>query len=81
MKRLSKKLVTMCGIGLCAMTLAVTLDMPVYASEGTPAEVSEDEGRSTNLTWYYKEFDGVMMMRLYNHTTGEWETDWIPAVG
>ena len=51
--------------------------MTAYASEIPTVE--ENEGRSTNLTWYYKEIDGVWYMRLWNHTTQQWESDWIPV--
>ncbi len=71
----------MCGIALCAMTLTMAVELPVYASTGEAAAASENDTRATNLEWFYKEFDGVMMMRLYNHSTGEWMTDWVPAVG
>lgn len=79
MKGLSKKLGVMCGIGLCSMMLFVANDMEVSAAE-TDDVVETDDSRATNLEWIYKYINGVEYMRLYNHTTGEWLTDWIPAV-
>lgn len=78
MKSLSRKIGLLCGLGLCAMATFAGNSITVSAS--VPAEVETySEERSTILQWIYKEFDGVMYMRLYNHSTGEWETDWIPA--
>ena len=77
MNKIGKKIRLFCGIGLCAITLLATSDINVYASEAVVVE--ENETRSTNLEWFYKEVDGVMYMRLYNHSTGEWETDWMVA--
>lgn len=77
MKSLGKKLGVFCGLVLCGMLVFTTGGMTVCASEITAVE--ENEGRSTNLTWYYKEIDGVLYMRLWNHTTQQWVTDWILA--
>lgn len=54
--------------------------MTVCASEAAGVEAYA-ESRSTVLEWVYATIDGQLMMRLYNHSTGEWETDWVPAVG
>lgn len=78
MKRLSRKIGLLCGISLCAMVVLAGSSMPVYASEAVVAETN-DNARSTILEWVYKYIDGVLMMRLYNHSTGEWVGDWIPA--
>ena len=79
MKRYIKKI----GLGISAVACVCMLwgagEMPVYAS----GEVNnqEENGRATNLEWYYKYIDGELMMRLWNHTTQQWITDWVPAVG
>ncbi len=78
MKKMSKKLGMFCGMVLCGMLVFATGDMTVCASE-IPV-VEDNEGRAANLTWYYKEIDGEMYMRLWNHATQQWVTDWIPAV-
>lgn len=78
MKRLSKKLGVFCGMALCGMLVFSAGDITAYASEVPTVE--ENEGRSSNLTWYYKEIDGVLYMRLWNHATQQWVGDWIPAV-
>ena len=79
MKRLSKKIGLLCGMSLCATMLFVANSVEAFASEAVAVEDTNDT-RATNLEWYYKEIDGEMYMRLYNHSTGEWLTDWIPAV-
>lgn len=78
-KRLSKKFGVLCGISLCAMMFFATGSMEVCAAEDDTT-VETDGTQATNLEWIYKYIDGVEYMRLYNHTTGEWLTDWIPAV-
>lgn len=78
MKIFSKKIGVLCGMALCATLFFGVNEFTVVASEGEAVETSD--ARSTNLEWIYKEFDGVMLMRLWNHTTQEWLTDWIPAV-
>lgn len=79
MKRFSKRIGVLCGIALCAMMLFAVNDVNVYANEVETVE-ENIEGRSTNLQWFYTYIDGVKYMRLYNHNTGQWLTDWIPAV-
>ncbi len=79
MKGISKKFGLICGLCLCTAVCFAGNSVTVYASEA--ATVAEDEGRSTNLEWVYKYIDGVLMMRLWNHSTQQWETDWVPAVG
>lgn len=79
MKRFIKKVTLLCGISCCAMMLFTVNNMSVYASTASAAEESTVEPRYTNLEWVYKYIDGVLMMRLYNHSTGEWVGDWIPA--
>lgn len=76
MKKLTKKIGLLCGLVLC-LSLFVP---PVNASAEAPAEINEEDStRSTNLTWVYAYVDGVYCMRLYNHSTGQWVTDWIPV--
>ena len=78
MKRLSKKIAVLCGITLCALLVFTTNGLTVAASGNDVVETND--ARSTNLEWIYKEINGEMYMRLWNHSTGQWATDWIPAV-
>ncbi|MBR4083065.1 MAG: hypothetical protein IKK33_02145 [Lachnospiraceae bacterium] len=80
MKKNSKRLAMLGLAGVCALSVLAGSSIPVYASEKLEL-ASEGETRSTNMEWYYKYFDGVLMMRLWNHSTQEWVTDWVPAVG
>ncbi len=80
MKRKSKRLVMFGLVGVCALSVLAGSSMSVYAEE-KPEVASEGDSRSTNMEWYYKYIDGVLMMRLWNHTTQQWVTDWVPAVG
>lgn len=80
MKGISKKIGLVCGLCLCAAVCFAGNSVTVCASEAVIAAESK-EGRSTNLEWVYKYIDGVLMMRLWNHSTQQWETDWVPAVG
>ena len=78
MKRLGKKMALFCSVAVCSMMLFAVNDMNVCASEDAGVETYA-ETRSTNLEWVYATIDGVLYMRLYNHSTGEWLTDWILA--
>ena len=79
MKKFGKKIGLLCGMSLCMATLFTVSGMEVFASEKVIVDEAEDT-KATNLEWIYKEINGEMYMRLYNHSTGEWLTDWIPAV-
>ena len=48
------------------------------AALGETEVVSEDvEGRAYIKEWVYKVENNKLYKRLYNYTTGRWETDWI----
>lgn len=79
MKRLSKKIGLWCALSLCAMVVFAGNNMAVCASPATGAE-TYGEARADVLEWVYATIDGQLMMRLYNHSTGQWVTDWVPAV-
>ncbi len=79
MKKFRRKLIVLSGVMACTMLLFVSNNIEVCAAEDV-ATTDESGNRATNLEWFYKEINGEMYMRLYNHTTGEWLTDWIPAV-
>lgn len=80
MKRLSKKVGLICGLSLCAMAVLAGNNITVCASPAAEVE-TDNEGRAAVLEWVYATIDGQLMMRLYNHATGQWVTDWVPAVG
>ncbi len=77
MKRFSKKLGLFCALAVSVMTVFCTTTIEVKAAN--PVEEEGIAPCSTNLSWVYATINGVYCMRLYNHTTGEWETDWIPV--
>jgi len=61
------------GIILCSLAVLLTPAMSIttYASNG-------DIELCTNFReWVYKIMDGKMYKRLYNASTGLYETDWI----
>lgn len=35
--------------------------------------------RAHSYAWIYQTINGVMYKRLYNKTTGEWASDWMPV--
>lgn len=35
--------------------------------------------RAYSYVWYYKTVNGILYKRLYNETTEEWASAWIPA--
>lgn len=80
MKNKMKKMVAVSSILVCAGLLWCNNGMLVQAKEVVGTE-REDNSRSTNLEWIYAMINGERYMRLWNHTTQEWVTDWVPAVG
>lgn len=52
---------------------AVMMQEEVYASE-------EIQPRTDIKEWRYKVIDGHLYKRLFNASTGRWETDWIFVV-
>ncbi len=62
------------GIILCAIAL---LASPVSTIVSYAAEPGDIELCTEYREWLYKIEDGKMYKRLYNRSTGLWETDWI----
>lgn len=80
MKSRMKRLAMLGLVVACSLSISLGYSVQVQASEELGL-ASEEDSRSTNMEWYYKYIDGVLMMRLWNHTTQQWVTDWVPAVG
>lgn len=47
------------------------------SSKQSNAVASEVEARTDITGWRYQVIDGHLYKRLYNYSTGRWETDWI----
>ena len=80
MKRTIRKMGLAVCIMVCTFTLWGVQKVDVCANDVEGTTLAREE-KSTNLEWYYKYFDGVLYMRLWNHTMQQWITDWVPAVG
>lgn len=68
----------------CALAMMglMTLTAPVISTQNASmfvvmAEANEIETRDFIYEWRYKVIDGHFYKRLFNRTTGQWETDWI----
>ncbi len=56
-------------ISVCAEEAIVVEDSNVDATDA--------ETWSSKTGWVYKVIDGHLYKRLYNYSTGRWESDWI----
>lgn len=72
------------SIFMCMFALlgVVTISSPAMALQPTVigADQSEAMGsqpRTDIKEWRYKVMNGNLYKRLYNYSTGHWETDWI----
>lgn len=70
--------VLMCALAAMGIT---TLSSPVIFAQNVAVPMAEEgttiQPRDYIYEWYYKVIDGHLYKRLYNATSGEWETDWI----
>ena len=73
-KTLRNKIKLCIGMMLCAVAVLATpiTTIVTYASESGDIETCADFRE-----WLYKIEDGKLYKRLYNRSTGLWETDWI----
>ena len=73
-KRVWNKIKIYLGLFICSVAIifSPTATISTYASEATNVEV-----RTDYREWRYKIEDGKLYKRLYNASTGLWETDWI----
>ncbi|MCM1101306.1 MAG: hypothetical protein NC079_04265 [Clostridium sp.] len=73
------RIVMTLGAACCALTMIIT---PVQAAalDAAPAAVKEDPGiepQAAIKEWIPKIENGKLYKRLFNHSTGHWEGDWI----
>lgn len=61
-------------IALCAFSF---LSSPMVTLTAYATEANEVDPRTDYREWYFKIEDGKLYKRLYNASTGLWETDWI----
>ena len=78
-KKNGKKLCVAVMVGISVLMSPVT---SVYAEEGiVPVNLSSTETgietRTPKIDWVYKVINGHVYKRLYNYSTGRWESDWI----
>lgn len=73
-KTLQNKIKLCIGMLLCAIAVlsTPTTTIVTYASES-----GDIEARTDFREWLYKIENDKLYKRLYNQTTGLWETDWI----
>lgn len=67
--------VVMMGFSVLAIPVTSVYAEDNVLSEDTDAPVVEP--RTDKKEWVYKVIDGHFYKRLYNYSTGRWETDWI----
>lgn len=70
------------SIFLCALSIFSCSVLPIAAiassqENGIYNEVDEIQPRTDIKQWRYKVENGNLYKRLYNYSTGHWETDWI----
>lgn len=54
--------------------------LPVMAETVVPIEMNQEsdiQPRTDIKEWVYKVMNGNLYKRLYNYSTGRWESDWI----
>ena len=64
------------GLSLFICSLAIIVS-PIATSTSYAAESTDIEVCTEYREWRYKIEDGKLYKRLYNASTGLWETDWI----
>ena len=75
-----KKKQVLCAMVVMGMTV---LSAPFVSAQEmqvvSVAEVSQEESqpRTDIKEWRFKVMNGHLYKRLYNRSTGNWETDWI----
>lgn len=83
MKHNTKWKTWLCVATMMGMTTLMTPVASVYAEDNTiSSDDSNEEGSNAETwtakkEWAYKVIDGHLYKRLYNYSTGRWETDWI----
>lgn len=82
MKNNLKKKTWLCAAAMMAASMLMTPAISVCAEEVVVAEEMNVNGpaaetRSSKREWLFKVMNGHLYKRLYNYSTGRWETDWI----
>ena len=73
-KRKTNKIKAFVGILMCAIAV---LTVPSTSLISYASESSGIETRTEIREWRWKVENGKLYKRLYNASTGLWETDWI----
>lgn len=73
-KKMQNKIKAFAGITLCAIAI---LASPCAAITSYASEAGETVSYAHIKEWRFKIEDGKLYKRLYNRSTGLWETDWI----
>ena len=85
-KKLTKNLALLAGTACLTLmvfacpTTSLTVNAASNVQEDSIATLSGDHGimpLKDDIQYRYKIVDGKMYKRLYNHTTQEWNCDWI----
>lgn len=82
MKNNRKRKVWLCAFAMMGVSVLITPVSPAYAEETSvlenlDVEESGIETRTPKIDWVYKVINGHLYKRLYNYSTGRWESDWI----
>ncbi len=76
---MKKKLVLCLSIATLAIQALVLPVMATPVSAAVSSETTVEPRVKPVKKWVYKEINGKWYRRLFNVTTGEYETDWIPV--
>ena len=82
MKHNSKWKTCFCAAMIMGVTMLVTpasfaLAENIVETEDSNTDTQGVETWTAKKEWAYKVIDGHLYKRLYNYSTGCWETDWI----
>ncbi len=74
-----KRKIRMVICTLAVLGIAMISTPVIAAQEGTAvcSESNQIQPRTDIKEWRYKIENGNLYKRLYNYSTGRWETDWI----
>lgn len=68
-----KKLLTLTGIAVFSLTAFFSPATTIVAEASVQTEVSP---RKQEIQWIFKEENGKLYRRLYNYSTGNFESEW-----
>lgn len=75
MKHTKKRIITM--LGIAGFGMAVLFSPAVSATvQAAPPSTADAEPCADVISYRYKEVNGKLYRRLYNHTTGAWIGEW-----